>query len=1606
MRMFLLMFNENTTIGAAESDRHDLKSFVLNIGKLTQAVTKLDPKSQNKKMNSYLIKPLMDFFLVIPEKYVDPVAEYMVNVLYNCIKSQTPKDVSSMLSSLEPMIVLVCHSKAFVRSAVKTWARIQLQHKLEHPEYEWIHLCDHLDSIRAQLQVKYPGVTFVDTRDPSFVLRVLKCELDEMLAHRQLEKESSLSYETTIMNRTLSLIQTSPPQDPHLSDVCLSCLSLTYKHDAFSQDNAKLKAYVHELKKTLKTMKHPAENGNFRANPNLDDSVVVKAEQSLVTKNTTLCLLLANCYVMEHIEKVHWKRLAQKKSKSSDDGKASRGISDLDKGIEQVLNDTNVFATSMDVMETLEAVKLLDTVALVLSKIVQMDVVLDLEKISSVTKLDRVTSNILYVGYSYRLYLEGDKEIEFWKLALQLSVSNLLWLDEGLRPSHLKKADDLINANVKPPIPQHVKTMYQFARIKQALSLNDLSKANEELSLIQLEHTPVPTVHEMLVMYHSWYLKCQLLMRQPDLSHSEHAFIVQCCDEAFKCLFKNYDTVNHSTPIVVQVISCYLHITLLITKFHTAHLNPQDGRRILSTLLTFTQDMCLPLWTAQLLSLSACLDVITCNKEDLLFKINCLEQVLTSDVTQKTLQNNINSNKNSTHQNSAHSHSNKNSSHQNSANSNANNSQQRPITPPNPVFTRKRGDEAMRDAVVTKQTTISSSLASPRFVSVVSNKLPEFIAHRSCHCFECRNSVYHELLVSLGLLQGLYYQLDGQYELTTFCFQNAEHLLNKLKILKGLPEDQASQWQARLLFYRANLEGILNRASNVLKINQELQLVSSGSDGYFDRYFDMSWQQEQYLMFVGAQLEIRPRKVKKYRTPPKSKPLATQAAQFQTPKVSNLNVQSVFGMDTKYPACKFIKDVVTPKAKVRMTLHFDDDEEESDKKCDGIGGKDDGSGGKVDKIDGKDEKIGEKVDTIGGKVDTIGGKVDTIVGEDGSIDGKVDKRKGSECTPEKKAKEKVKPRTTARKPRRVKFDEPVIVEEEMEMDAVPWSPMTVKTDTKYKSYSSATKPLTQSTKAPILSTFTPLVNDKGTATPNDLHSNQLSPRSSLSMKKTAPRRKVLFDSDEDDVIPMETDVKDELSKDLCNTENKRTDNAKISQTGNTAKTIRNARNGSSDSQTSSENSEVKARPKTTRRRAILESSETSSETSDEVYTTCRKTQPRKPTEANARSGRHAKAKEERIETSTNKKNVRGINKVSGKCLNQLVDAVEDLVETIGDLKIDADTLSGGPSDDLDISNASSYHSCSPTPEKSAPARRKNKVLCFDNEDIENEPAKTRTTQRTSGETSENRANNPCERSAKRLGTVRETKSRSVKCDSQVLDTRSKLPNPLSHRTHSLETKTMTKTQSSRTQSLETKTSITSLETKTTDQSINSNNNLKTRITKSVSKSVQSECTTVKSNAIANSSRFKKPDPPVSKVMPRRTIRKPSDTIDDDLEVKQRLTNTKVFDKTASENYKVFAKNENSTLKSTSSKKTVEMVSSSRDDQENLPPNASRCKTSRAKLCVEESAPCKTSRAKLCVEELAPCKTSRAKIVIDEVPPKAEKPKRKPRAQFPRSPFIL
>lgn len=163
------------------------------------------------------------------------------------------------------------------------------------------------------------------------------------------------------------------------------------------------------------------------------------------------------------------------------------------------------------------------------------------------------------------------------------------------------------------------------------------------------------------------------------------------------------------------------------------------------------------------MSLSAGLDVITCNKEDLLFKTTCLEDGLLRDASRKSSDDSS-----SAHQPQAKSE--KLSVHYRpkSAQSEENFVLARNIsrTP------HRQNEEAIRDAVVTKTTFTSSSLASPRFVSTVTNKLPSFIAHRSCQCFECRNSMFHELLVSLGLLQGLYYQLNKEYELTKFCFES------------------------------------------------------------------------------------------------------------------------------------------------------------------------------------------------------------------------------------------------------------------------------------------------------------------------------------------------------------------------------------------------------------------------------------------------------------------------------------------------------------------------------------------------------------------------------------------------------------------------------------------------------------------------------------------------------------------------------------------------------------------------------------------------------------------------------------------------------------------
>lgn len=73
--LFLALFNSE------QPDCYDLKCFVLNLGKLTYEVMKLDARNINKKINSVLIQPIKDIFVSIPEKFATPLADVSIQNL-------------------------------------------------------------------------------------------------------------------------------------------------------------------------------------------------------------------------------------------------------------------------------------------------------------------------------------------------------------------------------------------------------------------------------------------------------------------------------------------------------------------------------------------------------------------------------------------------------------------------------------------------------------------------------------------------------------------------------------------------------------------------------------------------------------------------------------------------------------------------------------------------------------------------------------------------------------------------------------------------------------------------------------------------------------------------------------------------------------------------------------------------------------------------------------------------------------------------------------------------------------------------------------------------------------------------------------------------------------------------------------------------------------------------------------------------------------------------------------------------------------------------------------------------------------------------------------
>lgn len=83
---------------------------------------------------------------------------------------------------------------------------------------------------------------------------------------------------------------------------------------------------------------------------------------------------------------------------------------------------------------------------------------------------------------------------------------NLLWLDEALlRPRFLARADELMTAPLKPPLPPHLKTLYQCAKIKRSLSLNEVSTIFElvfqafSFTCIQVTRVRIPAESGPLV---------------------------------------------------------------------------------------------------------------------------------------------------------------------------------------------------------------------------------------------------------------------------------------------------------------------------------------------------------------------------------------------------------------------------------------------------------------------------------------------------------------------------------------------------------------------------------------------------------------------------------------------------------------------------------------------------------------------------------------------------------------------------------------------------------------------------------------------------------------------------------------------------------------------------------------------------------------------------------------------------------------------------------------------------------------------------------------------------------------------------------------------------
>lgn len=78
----MLLRSYRKTDASSSNDRINFRSFVSTVGKLSLLVSKLDSQNSNKALNAVLIRPVLRFFLAVPEQLVVSMHDVSITCVY------------------------------------------------------------------------------------------------------------------------------------------------------------------------------------------------------------------------------------------------------------------------------------------------------------------------------------------------------------------------------------------------------------------------------------------------------------------------------------------------------------------------------------------------------------------------------------------------------------------------------------------------------------------------------------------------------------------------------------------------------------------------------------------------------------------------------------------------------------------------------------------------------------------------------------------------------------------------------------------------------------------------------------------------------------------------------------------------------------------------------------------------------------------------------------------------------------------------------------------------------------------------------------------------------------------------------------------------------------------------------------------------------------------------------------------------------------------------------------------------------------------------------------------------------------------------------------